>query len=185
MLDTCCFFFAVLQLYIQFFMFVADQQSCPLTFTPVCLECKQAVSMADCRERGTRKACNMAQVKMQLSTLVQAIRVQYDSNLRDNWRDTRTKFNYLFFWSDQKVYIFVKLSLIYFIRQSRFFKVKLSNIKPSFSATRMQTITSRDRYVGRSCKHYNNTRIRTILPTCFSSVWQDKSCDMFYYPRYE
>ena len=51
----------------------------------------------------------------------------------------------------------------------------------------MQNITSRDRYVGRSCGQnlalYNNMGNQTILLTRFSSI--DKSCDMFYYLRHE
>ena len=58
-------------------------------------------------------------------------------------------------------------------------------IKPSFGTTSMQNITSHDRYVGKSCGHYNNIRSRTILLTRFNSIWQDQSCDMFYDLRYE
>ena len=49
------------------------------------------------------------------------------------------KINYLFFWSDQKAYIF-KDFLIYLSDGSDFFEVKLYRIKISFGATHMQIV---------------------------------------------
>ena len=45
------------------------------------------------------------------------------------------KINYLFFWSDQKAYIFL------ISHKSDFLEVKLYRIKTSFSTTRMQIVS--------------------------------------------
>ena len=51
------------------------------------------------------------------------------------------KFNYLFVWSHHKAYIFFYNFLLFILLdESEFFEVKLSNIKPSFSTTRMQIL---------------------------------------------
>ena len=50
------------------------------------------------------------------------------------------KFNYLFFWSHHKAYIFFKLSLIYFIRRIRIFLSEIKQHQNKFSTTRMQIL---------------------------------------------
>ena len=80
------------------------------------------------------------------------------------------KFNYLFFWSDQKAYIFFKLSLIYFIKQSQIFEVRLSNIKTSFSTTSMQILRRVTDMWAEVVGITNYMRTQTISLTRFSCI---------------
>ena len=75
--------------------------------------------------------------------------------------DTRMKFNYLFYWSDLKAYIFLTFCNIFYQTYPNF-KSEIKHNWNKFEYNSHANITSRDRSAHRSCGHYNNMRSRTI-----------------------